>query len=581
LSGLRLTPLWRRDIVPAAMIDSLRGLMTSAAVWLGAHPGAWCVAFLPVFLPLCAWARTSDRAAAWLSQPRPQWAWLGVLPVAGYLWLSWRYAFFPQHGDLFEPLVSDVAWYFWTGKPVYHAANAVECYSMVYGPNLYLFTGVFEGWFGPSVLASKLGGVLAAHGTLAGLFWLLRRHGSLALAFIGTGLFALLNLHFGTMSFWLRPDPYLTLFVALGYVAAGSPARLAPIGLGIAMGICVNLKVHTVLYFLPAVAWVITRGVTGRQVLMSIAAAVVTVFLPFVLFANISLAHYLETIRGQAKHGLDAGVFRSVVEWFFALLLPWLVMGLHAWQAARREAGERLRAARLILAGLLGGGLLLAVPASKFGAGPHHFVAYGLVVILMSVVVLKPAPGFVWSRSWAGAVACALTASWFLSLTLTSFLTGKYIAFSTGGAARQSAAAVVEDVRAVVARQGKDHVLLMGAAGNAQLGQLNTRPWLVFGGAPIGLDPAALMDFKRSGEAERDLETFARAIKQREGRSLMWLVPRGAEPFFVQTFYPPYDDLYGAKFRADFARLFVRLESSAFYDLYVEVGEARAVADAR
>src|SRR5215203_1397547 len=74
--------------------------------------------------------------------------WLGIVSIATYLTIAAWYALLPYFFDYAEPTVAAIAWLFEIGKPIYHAPDAAERYSHIYGPLAFMIPGWFLAGFG-------------------------------------------------------------------------------------------------------------------------------------------------------------------------------------------------------------------------------------------------------------------------------------------------------------------------------------------------------------------------------------------------------------------------------------------------
>ncbi|MCG6551290.1 MAG: hypothetical protein L7F77_03105, partial [Candidatus Magnetominusculus sp. LBB02] len=172
-----------------------------------------------------------------------------------YLYLtSYAYA------DHVEPGIAAISWIFTKGRPVYPALESPDRYSFVYGPVLFIINGYIMKAFGASILTSKLGGVMAALLAVALSFLSFRKFSGVKTSFIAAALLILIFMDFPVVTFWQRSDPFIIFFVVLAlYASSGGSRARAVIVTGICTGICADLKLHSVLYFLPVAALLYTR----------------------------------------------------------------------------------------------------------------------------------------------------------------------------------------------------------------------------------------------------------------------------------------------------------------------------------
>jgi hypothetical protein len=112
--------------------------------------------------------------------------------------------------------------------------------------------------------------------------------------------------------------------------------------------------------------------------------------------------------------------------------------------------------------------------------------------------------------------------------------------------------------------------VLMGVGEDPRSSTLMSRHEMVFAGHPIGIDSAALMDYRRAGLPEPNLDKLESDLQQRTQREIVWIVPRG-EPFSAGNFY---DDkpLFSDEFRRAFHKEYRVAERTAFFDVYRRAG---------
>jgi len=542
------------------------------------RPDYWPVAFwVPIFLALWLLVR--------LNGPRPwlnyaQWVW----PVAGGLALVAFGCFCMVHllspiylGPI-QPQIAEVSWYFANGQPVYHSAGSAEVYSMLYGPDLYIITGWFEKFFGPSAFSFKLPGALAAAGALLMLAWHLQRRVGIKLALLGMSVFTALILAMNPEELFSRADVFIVLGLVVGCWAAFSQSKYAPITFGVALGICFNLKIHAVIYFLPLVGAAWKNGYRKTSWLAVSGFALMLAVAPFLLFSNISLANYLWTLRVAGGHGINPLNYFTLLEVFFSLGMPIVAMVLLAYRQNTRATLAGLQAQKYFIQLLLVEFILLLLPASKYGAGLHHLLPLALLVIILAAELYAAGVKPEWDDSLASCAASAVLFSW-LTACLGIGLVRSYqnAAYLHGRAAW--AKSVEADIDQITAQYGSQHVLLMGTANNASYDYAYFRPRLVFAGQPIGFDPCALMEREFANSPVPALLQLTTALaKTHSDKKILWLVPKGGEPFSITSYfakwekngYLPNPPAYDGQFRASFAAACTKIATSQYYDLYAE-----------
>jgi len=543
-----------------------------------ARPDYWPVAFwVPVFLALWVWARLSDRS---LELKRIQWGWLaaGWLTLAAFACFWAIHLLSPIYLGPIQPQVAEVSWYFAEGKPVYHSPSAGEVYNMLYGPYLYIITGWFEKYLGPGDFSFKLPGALAVVFALLLLVWHLRSRVGLKLAVFGTSLFTALILALNPEELFSRADVFIVLSVVVGCWAAFSQAKFAPVVLGAALGACVNLKVHALVYFIPLL-WV--AGQTGYRkkswLAMVVAAGVVAVA-PFLLFSNISLANYFWTLQVASGQGINPLNYFRLLETFFSLGAPLAVAVLLAYRQNPRAVLAGLRTQKNFIIFLLAEFILLLVPASKYGAGLHHLLPLAVLLIVLGAELYAVGVRPSWDGSLAASAAMAVIFSWLaccLGIGLVrSYQNARYLQSRVAWAR-----SVEADLDQIAARYGSQNILLMGSSDNAHYDYAYFRPTLVYAGQPIGFDPCGLMEREFPGSPVPELPELSAALAQNyPDKKIIWVVPKDGEPFTVTSYfakwennaYLPNPPAYSDKFRASFFAQNTKFATTQYYDLYRE-----------
>src|SRR5262249_11143613 len=139
----------------------------------------------------------------------------------------------------------------------------------------------------------------------------------------------------------------------------------------------------------------------------------------------------------------------------------------------------------------------------------------------------------------------------------------------TAGSASAPSEAIVEDLRQIVNRYGKDHVILAGVSENERYPEIYQRYELIFRGMPIGLDPAGVMEYKLGAGERADLGRFLQGLASIDDRPVLWITPKGSKPFAMLTLYPPRDEIFGEEFRAEFWKEFEWAEQTQWFDIYL------------
>ena len=486
---------------------------------------------------------------------------VGILAV--YLAIVVWYLFLPGFAGELEPMITSVSWLVQQGEPLYHDFESAERYSVLYGPMGFLTDGLFMKWLGPSIFSAKLAGVLAAVLGLLFLYLALERVVSRRMALGFTALTALLYGLGGSFSYMVRPDPFLLASLCLGLMCAvrAGPV-LSVLGVAVALGYCVNLKIHAGLFFLPVFALLNHRW-GFRTVLFSLGGGFVLFLAPFLLHPQVSARNYFVWIMEGTRHGLDFYTFQTTLRLALFLSLPTLVFLLPGFRAA-----EALRRQRRYLLALLIGGVLVLILASKPGAGLNHLmpfiplVMFGTAKLLSS---LKEQAGQ-WSRVFSEMRLGAAVA-----IGLAALITGGVTEYRSVQMTRSynlQSREITRDIERILAAY-PDQTIGMAYGGEGEQFRLTSyRPLLIFAGQPILLDAIAVMESECSG---RPLPTQTYDALA-SGRITVWLVPKQMEPFQKQNWYPGHNDIFPSSFRRLFHEKYRCRDHSEFFDLWFHNG---------
>ncbi len=439
------------------------------------------------------------------------------LAIAVYAGIVVWYVSTSSYYDFAEPTVACIAWLFHRGQPIYHALDAAERYSHMYGPLAFIIPGGFLALVGPSIAASKALGALAALLSVAAVYALVRSaRGNDRDAIALTGVFAVLCLMDRNASFWIRPDSLSLLFASLSLLAAAVVKRgwLAAIAVGICAGVLLNLKLTGPLYALPAFGVLVARFGIAPAIAAAATSALAAI-VPFVAFGNVSIENYLVWVRTSAANGLVFSIFRHNVEWALFLLLPLVPAAF---------------ARRWLSLGVIVGVAGVAIAASKPGAGPYHLLPFWPAIIYAIALT-----------GWNATHTAFVTAA-----VMVASLQQIYFVAITRSA---DADVAVDDLTRIV-RENPNRSIAMGYA-NAGERSTFVRPLLVFGGQPYPIDAPAVQEFEMS---RLDIPS-ATLDALRRCEVDIWLIPKDARPFDGPNKYPSME--LAPLFPESFKRAFV------------------------
>lgn len=566
--GHATAPIFRNDV------------LVRTEGFLQNNPLLWCLVWVPVLVLPFAVMAWSPRLWRALSLQRWLFVLLSVITIAAAVGMPWRYVITSWYFDHREPNTAQMSWYFWTGRPIYPPLDGPEYFNAPYGPYLYVLNGAMLGRFGPSIAASKVLAAGAAVFTVA-LAWItFRREAGSAAAFCLVGLMTALLLDYTHFSFWARADPLLILFVMVGLFAATSGSKAAPVLLGLAAGVCVDLKPHAFAYFLPIVVIAARRAFDRRRFTIAAASCVVAALAPFV-FPSVSLVTYVRLLMLAGKSGISMETYFAVWQWIVGLFLPIAVLVIWSLMQNRDAAVDSIaRKNRTLLLATGAGALMILPPASHPGSGSWHLLPYIPVVLFVALELYRSGGiSLTWPRSTGGALMHAMAYSWLLCVFGIAMWNLRDLQWqTTKSGMNERGHAILADIRQIQTTYRSRYWILMGTGDDERYSDTWYRTDLVFKGSPIGIDSIATMDFYGL-DAGPDLHRLAAWLATRPGahKSILWLVPKDQQPFSMHSFLAPDFQgwnsyrMYPQKIRDDFARLFpVRLPTSAFFDLYAD-----------
>jgi hypothetical protein len=470
--------------------------------------------------------------------------------LAGYAAILAGYVLRPDFYDPAEPSVASLAWAFRLGQPLYHAIDAPERYSLAYGPALAGLHGALLGLAGPSTAAAKLGGALAIAGAVALLAWAVAREAGGRAGLLHAGAFVLAGLMFRNASWWNRPDPFLCLLAAGGFLAVRAlPPAGAAAALAASLALAVSLKIHGFLGLLPFLAVLHERG--GLKPLAgALGGAAALALLPFGLVDGLSARHYLAWVAQAGRHGFTLEQAWVNLQYLLLLALP-LGAGLRAGRDA--PPGLRRMAATTAVA------VLVALAfASKQGSGAYQLLSLLPAVSLLGVRVRKEAP-LPPATPGRAALAGALVA--------TLALTALAVQLRLHWALHIRERGLVEDFRDALGRAGGQPVAV-GCTDDRSIERTAARAEAAFAGHPLVVELSALADMEHAG---RPLPAATLAALE-AGRPPVWILPADGLPFSAASPYGTGRPVYPEAFRETFLRRYRPGERTRYFRLWVHDG---------
>ena len=259
----------------------------------------------------------------------------GLAATSFFAVILYSYGVLDTYLDHAEPSVVIRAWRLVAGQELYPPLNAADYLLVGYGPSAFLSHSFFLSLFGGSIQVSKLAGIAAASLSVAVFAVHVFRNFGIRYLGIAITLFVGICLHLAPFTFWTRPDPQMVLLVTAALFAASLPRDGAGrwpalLGFGICLGLAVNLKIHTVIYFVP----IFVRFFPNRWLVHGAQIGLIGAAVALLPFAHplISLVNYVDGLTSLAfgreilVEQLFAVLRRGAPIFLFpGLLLPFLI----------------------------------------------------------------------------------------------------------------------------------------------------------------------------------------------------------------------------------------------------------------
>jgi hypothetical protein len=448
----------------------------------------------------------------------------------------YKYRSFGGYLDHIEGNVVIGGWQYIHGVPLYESWDGAPQFAAYYGPLAYLAQVPALLLFGATVAVSKLTSIVALLGTLLMVSIYIVRNPAANEASRGIFLLVAGLLLFGPMTFWVRPDPIETLFVAGAVVSSRYHRR--PLWVGICMGLAVSTKIHAFFYFLPILVDIWWTG-GRRAILIAAASSAVTFILPF-LAPGISLFDYI----GQLAQQIGGRAPTSTQ-------LPWtLVAGTLILLPVLVPLALQRQPQRTTVYGLatLATMALLAYPATFPGAGAYHFLP--LVPVLADLRQRLKSVGI-----YAELATFAILVAAWLPVQHTLEVMATPNEFDLAGAEALT-----------LAGNSPIHTVQIGYGDNRQSYQMSqlSKVVLSLNSHAALLDAQVLMELRQIG-----IDGSARWLPYlRECRIGQWLLPKGERPFAINSYF--YDDgaVFSESFRQTFFDHYTLFESTPHFDLW-------------
>lgn len=474
---------------------------------------------------------------------------LAAFAVVNVLAVVIAYGLYPGYMEHGEAAISAMAFRLLQGLPAYHAFDAPERITNVYGPWTYLWHAWPLALFGAGLLSSKLAGLAGPVLVVLGAWAIGRRHGRMgeALAVGFAAAFVITHLGFPVT---IRPDALLTVLVTVAMAAAARAedktgmAWTETLVIGIAGGIAVNVKIHAGLYLAPVAVFHLAP--CWRRLLPMALAGLVALMLPF-LTPLFPPGEYLSWFGPMSSKENVWNGFRVLwMKFAFYLGIPLAVWALAGF-------GTLAGRLRLMLGVYVACVLLVLFPATKIG-GSHHYYLPFLPVLIDLVLRARDAAG---ERRPVSAVLVGLLV---LVMALAAQTERRFFKMMDWPVAREA----VAEIEAVLAANPGVPVQ-MGVGGPRSEEKFFLYSWRnlpVYAGGPYTLDTSIVMELTKLGIA-MPAETVRRMTAC---ETRLWLIPQGEAPFSLRGYYN--QTIYDQTFRDAFAAHHRLVSSGRHFDVW-------------
>jgi hypothetical protein len=269
--------------------------------------------------------------------------------------------FYPSYLEHVEPSIASLGLIYLQKGLLYPPLYEYSMHGLMYGPLLAEAQALFGAVNLPVIFSSKLLGVMAF---IFSSIVLLKMFTGFARAYL------IFLIPFGLFNFWNRAEPLVILFVTLTLLVMRQPVRIkTSIVLGCLVGLAASLKIHAASYIVTAIfarpdlfkSWTVQKGLVFLAAIF------------FVLIAShtpqqISIYGFVSYLDLFRKHGLSNTLLLENLTHMLVLLFPILYLLL---TGPGKNSKYFIPTILLIAVELI-----VAVIASKPGAGSHHLMPF-------------------------------------------------------------------------------------------------------------------------------------------------------------------------------------------------------------
>ncbi len=454
------------------------------------------------------------------------------LSILNYILFIILYIFYENFCDHVEPVVASLAWLFHTGKPVYNSAGSGELYSLVYGPVLYIINGFFLTVLGPSIISAKAGGIIVALISIVFNYGTIKKISNHRTAFIMSGYITAGYLIFGHCSFWNRSDSFIIFFVSLTlYAMAKNNPLCAMIIMSLSLGLSVNMKIHSFLYFIPLIILFHEKFKT-KMTVYSLTLSAITAALPFLIFSNINFFDYMSWLQKGTKTEFSKTVFLKNMEFIFLFFIPVIIY----------EKNKKYSLSLLISI------FFTSIIASSTGAGRYHLLPFIPVLSYFFTVILT---------DLKEKISLKIISASMLAIMLMYIFT-PYSSINYMGNNKFKRTIQKDLINIMNSYPGKTIHMGYGDINNYSFTYV--RPLLIYRGNPCIIEGPALFG--------RDIPAQI-LNKLKSGYINIWLIPRGSEPFEIRN-WDNNKPLFNKEFKKIFYEHYECKNQTEYFSIWIK-----------
>jgi len=449
-----------------------------------------------------------------------------------------RYFYYPSYIDHVEPTLADLGVLFRSGEAIFPHVSSHTLHGLLYGSGLTELQSLAQLLPMDIVPASKLTGLFPA-AALTVLFFFVTRS-TLARSY---SLFFFL---FADAAIWNRAEPILGLLALTAMLVVEKFRHpLAKYALlGILAGACSSLKLHGLLYILPAVIVALSHQ-ERTKVAYSVVFMSATIFTLTATHspAQVDTRMFVEYLSFARRHPIVPFMVFNNLCYLGALTIPLILIAY-----TRGVIKTYTRSFLLIFLVEV----VIAIVGAKAGAGTHHLLpmifvnAYLLDRILRTP--LSTSEVLYSDLKWHAMFVVGALAVAFGLVKLNRTMSASW---------DRSRDAAVE-LRSFASEHAQ---LLMGVTDRENYPLTFLRPILAARGTPQ-VEFAAYMDTQFAGLADRSLVAKVRSCELN-----YWLLPAKGTPFSLPNFYTN-EPLLSADFRLAFETNYRKVKQGRFFNVY-------------